>query len=269
MPASYVYSPTTGSFLFAKPLTRATILRRPNRFIVEVLLAGEVERVHCPVTGTIGGFKLDGMEALLQGPHEGKHRSTRWTLAALAPAPALPGEEPAWVGVDQTAVNSYVEALLLHQQLPELLTVDTLKREQRLGASRLDFLANGDTFVEVKLPLRELQVETPPGVERKPLASAGAADRMMKQLLDMEGALAAGQQAAILTVFIYPNPGFRVAGKWNPAIFEAVEHARLAGITFWQLNLEITPFGFRRTFFGSRQPRQIAAPEALVSPAEE
>lgn len=61
--------------MFGRPLTRPRILRRPNRFIMEVDLGeGQTTLAHCPSTGSIGGISLDGLPCLLSGPTTLAHR---------------------------------------------------------------------------------------------------------------------------------------------------------------------------------------------------
>jgi hypothetical protein len=62
--------------------------------------------------------------------------------------------------------------------LPAMVTVGTLKREQVLGGSRLDFLVNDTTYIEVKTPLDNLHVPSAatsrPGRARHWMPPAGS-----------------------------------------------------------------------------------------------
>ena len=52
--------------------------------------------------------------------------------------------------------------------LPAMITADTLRREQVLGHSRLDFLINDTTYIEVKTPLDNLQVTLGSHIQTRP-----------------------------------------------------------------------------------------------------
>lgn len=70
--------------VFTSPLIQARILRRPNRFLMDVELEdGSTAVAHCPSTGSIGGISLDGLPCLLSGPHDLAHRRTEYTVDAL------------------------------------------------------------------------------------------------------------------------------------------------------------------------------------------
>lgn len=231
-----------GTITFPTPLTRGTIINRPNRFIVNVALeSGEELRVHCPVTGSIGGIRLDGLPCLISAA-EGNlaKRSTTHTLEAIAMKESDPME---WIGVNQNMANRYIEALLRANLLPipTLSTVNTLKREPTLGANRLDFLVNGNIYVEVKTPVKNLQVEIPEGVEVLTTAATGT-NRMLSQVREITKELQGerGSKAVLITLFMYDNPGFVVPRNHNSIYSEtgqAIADSAEAGLERWQVNL--------------------------------
>jgi len=230
--------------LFPKPLLEARIVDRPNRFIVNCEVNGEIVRCHCPTTGSVGGMVLNGLSCLVSGPYVGG-RSTAYTLEAIA---VEPKDSPnfQWIGVNQSQVNRYVEAALasgLLAEVPEFSHIETLKREPRLGGSRLDFLVNGKVYVEVKMPLKQLQVEIPAEIPRKPLAPT-TVERMLRQVEDITEALGLGEEALMLTVFCYDAPLFRPIGNKTPLstkISATMAAAGEAGMERWQLNLKVEP----------------------------
>jgi DNA-binding sugar fermentation-stimulating protein len=137
-----------GTIYFPEPLTQAAIVRRRYRFVIDVHLGGAVVGCHCPTTGRIGTLVLDGLPCLLSASRN-PARATPYTVEAVSVDP--PGTRtPAWIGINQNAANRFVEQALTHQMLPAMVTADTLKREQVLGGSRLDFLVNDTTYIEVK-----------------------------------------------------------------------------------------------------------------------
>lgn len=246
---------TAKMFKFDQPLKRARIVRRPNRFIMEIELDGETVRAHCPSTGSIGGYTLDDLPCLISGPYPTDKRSTAYTVEAFA-VREEDEEGFEWIGINQTAANRYV-AWALEQNLlttHPLITEDAkVKREPKLGSRRLDFLINDMLYVEVKTPLKRLQVTAPSSVAQKPLTPT-TVDRMVAQVEEITLALGAGQSATMFTCFMYDNPGFTVPAshsksKQYAAIGEAMANARQAGMEQWQINFKIEPEGVTLTKF--------------------
>ena len=231
-----------GVIKFDTPLMEGTILSRPNRFVVHVKdERGEELRVHCPATGSIGGIRLDGLPCLISRAEEGSKRSTQYTLEAIAMERKSPME---WIGVNQNMANRYIEALLRGNLLPipTLSSVKTLKREPTLGSNRLDFLVNGNIYVEVKTPVKNLQVEIPEGVEVLTTAATGTT-RMLSQVREITKELRGerGSKAVLITLFMYDNPGFVVPSGHNAIYSEtglALADSAEAGLERWQVNLE-------------------------------
>jgi len=137
-----------GTICFPEPLTQAAIVRRRNRFVIDVDLDGAVTGCHCPATGRIGALVLDGLPCLLSASRN-TARKTPYTIEAISVDPPGTGT-PAWIGINQNAANRFVEQALTHHMLPAMITAATLRREQVLGHARLDFLVNGHTYIEVK-----------------------------------------------------------------------------------------------------------------------
>src|SRR5213594_3425413 len=140
---------------FPEPLIRGTIARRPNRFTIDVDRDGRIVPCHCPTTGRIGNLVLDGLPGLVSGSRSST-RKTRYTAEAIAVD--IVAADPMWIGINQNAANRYIEAALVSGALDRIVPVDTVQREQALGLSRLDFLVNGNTYIEVKTPLQNLQI---------------------------------------------------------------------------------------------------------------
>ncbi len=163
-----------GTMYFPEPLTQAAIVRRRNWFVIDVDLDGAAVGCHCPATGRIGTLVLDGLRCLLSASHN-TARAPPCTVEAISVDP--PGTRtPAWIGINQNAANRFVEKALTHQMLPAMVTAGTLRREQVLGGSRLDFLVNGHIYIEVKTPLDNLHVTLGGHIQtrpRQPLDSTG------------------------------------------------------------------------------------------------
>lgn len=226
-----------------RPLLEARIVERPNRFIVVADLAGHVVRAHCPVSGRIGGLTLNGLSCLLSGPYEG--RGTGYTVEAIALEPET-SPTFQWIGVNQTRCNAVVESLLKANALSTAFPVSDpseVRREKTLGASRIDFLVNDATFIEVKMPLLSIHAVTPATVPVKTFPQANPSERLPKQMRDMTAAIATGLRGAMLVVFQYENTkGTTFEDHLHSNIFpdEALLQAKQAGLEQWVCTLAFT-----------------------------
>jgi sugar fermentation stimulation protein A len=226
---------------FPEPLIHGTIVRRPNRFIIEVDLDGQVVPCHCPTTGRIGNLVLDGLPCLLSDSHSAT-RKTRYTVEAIAVDIVAP--DPMWIGINQNAANRYIEAALTSGALDRIVPVDTVQREQALGLSRLDFLVNGNTYVEVKTPLQNLQIALPAGTATRKQPPFNATDRLVRHITELGHSLPDNQRAVMLLCFLYDNPGFQPeASTRRHAVAARVAAAIAQGVEIWQTNLLIDPSG--------------------------
>lgn len=229
---------------FSEPLTRAVIVARRNRFVIDVEIGDVVVACHCPTTGRIGNLVLDGLACLLS-QSTSSTRATPYTVEAISvDPPDTPA--PTWIGIDQNAANRFVECALHHGLLPGIVAAHTVRREQVLGASRLDFLVNDDTYVEVKSPLQNLQVPLGDHVRTRPHTAFDSTDRMVKHLGELGRSLAAHQRAVLLLCFLYDNPGFKVLPSSHPGtVKRLVTQAIRRGVEIWQVNFEIDDAGVR------------------------
>jgi sugar fermentation stimulation protein A len=233
-----------GIICFPEPLTHASIVRRPNRFIIDVDLGGTVVSCHCPTTGRIGNLVLDGLPCLLSASRN-TARKTPYTVEAISVDP--PGAAmPRWIGINQNAANRFVEQALTNQMLPALVTVGTLQREQALGGSRLDFLVNDTTYIEVKTPLDNLQVTLGGHIQTRPRPPLDSTARLVRHIGELGESLAARQRAIMLVCFLYDNPGFQaMPSKHHADVKAQVSKAIRQGVEIWQVNFQLDDTGVR------------------------
>ena len=227
-----------GTIYFPEPLTLAVIVRRRNRFVIDVDLDGAVIGCHCPTTGRIGTLVLDGLPCLLS-PSRSSTRATPYTVEAISADP--PGTRaPAWIGINQNAANRFVEQALTHHMLPAMITAGTLRREQVLGHARLDFLINDTTYLEVKTPLDNLQVTLGSHVQTRPRPPLDSTDRLVRHISELGESLAAHQRAILLICFLHDNPGCQVQPSRHHATVKAqVSQAIQQGVEIWQANFHL------------------------------
>ncbi|MFI6700216.1 DNA/RNA nuclease SfsA [Streptomyces sp. NPDC050509] len=228
---------------FPEPLTRATIVRRPNRFIIDADVDGSETACHCPTTGRIGNLVLDGLDCLLSRSHN-PARKTPYTVEAVS-VDAPGADHPVWIGINQNAANRYVEQALVHHMLPKIVTAHSVLREQTLGRSRLDFLVD-DTYVEVKTPLDSLQVALGDHVRTRPSPPLASTDRLVKHIGELGRSLRAHQRAVMLVCFLYDNPGFKVRpSSHHDEVQASVSQAVQDGVEIWQVNFRLDTTGVR------------------------
>ncbi len=240
----------SNDFVFEIPLIEALILKRPNRFIMQVELDGAVYDCHCPTTGRIGNLVLENIPCLLSKSADAK-RKTAFTVEAISlDLPNNPIKN--WIGINQNAANRYVEYYLKNDGFPDMIGMgqQEVLREQKIGISKLDFRV-GDTYFEVKTPLQQLQIEIPEHIKTKKSTPFSSTDRMVKHVTELAATLQEHQRAIFLTCCIYNNPGFRVVEKSTN--YEQVEKtmakSKAAGVEMWQANFEISSIGVALTSY--------------------
>lgn len=233
------------TYLFPEPLIEALLLKRRNRFICEVLIEGQIIDCHCPSTGRIGHFILENIPCLLSKALHQK-RKTAYTVEAIAlhrPDDA----EKQWIGINQHAMNHYVAHYLKQSAFPEMLPQKAeVKREQKLGQSKLDFLV-GDVFVEVKMPLQHIAVEAPPWMPCKKIEPLNVTERLQRHMDDLGRSLQNHQRAIMLLCFAYDSPPFKprqeALSVKQKGLLQTVAHNRALGLEFWQANFKMDAQG--------------------------
>lgn len=123
--------------LFEIPnLMKGEFIARPNRFIGEIKYKGSIETAHIHDPGRLKELLFEGAEVLFTYS-QGK---LKYYIKAVKA-----GEE--WILID-TALHSRI-AQKVFEYLPEFSEVKKIKREVKIGNSRIDFLLD-DIPLEVK-----------------------------------------------------------------------------------------------------------------------
>ncbi len=128
-------------------IVEGKFISRPNRFIAEVDINGEMHECHVKNTGRCKELLIKDAVVYLEKSKNPKRR-TAYSLIAVKKGNRL-------VNIDSQAPNKvFSEALSLNTiQLPGLERVTCLKAEKTYGTSRFDFYlesGNNKAFVEVK-----------------------------------------------------------------------------------------------------------------------
>ena len=230
------------TIMFDPPCTEGVIERRRSQFTMAVAVGGETVLCHCPTTGRVGNIDLAGRPCLLS-PSQDPGRKTRFTVEAVSLD--RPEDSPKkWIGINQNAANRYVEHYLRSGGFEDMVGRGEVRREVFLGRSKLDFLV-GDTYVEVKTPLQDIQLDIPGWVRTKKTAPFSSTDRFVRHITELADSLESHQKAVLLVDFVYDNPGFKVITHsiHYEEVKDAVDSAKEKGVEIWQANFEITAEG--------------------------
>ncbi len=232
-------------YSFKRPLEEGVIKSRPNRFIMNVLVRGRLERCHCPSTGRIGNIGFEDIPCLLSRG-DNPDRKTRYTVEAFSlDEPRAPSK--AWIGINQTRANEYVEFFIKSGLLKNMLgQVREVRREVGLGRSRIDFLINGKDYLEVKTPLMFIPTEGHRNY-RKNKTPMTSFDRMIRHFGDISGSIRGDSRAILLLCNMYDAEPFQVPKPIVPLrwIVNAARKANRKGLENWQINLRIDKDGLR------------------------
>lgn len=234
------------------PLIEAIIIERPNRYVAEVatLNDGVVYRAYVPVSGRIGGLTLDGLPCLLSGPYS--DRSTDFTVEAIGSHYDKTDLEFQWIGVNQTASNSYVETFIRGGLLPKIsagLPLSTVKREQSLGSKRIDLTLGSsdpaDLWIEIKTPLISLATELDSDLPiKRDYSASPPSSRMPEQFEELAKLRKQGRRVMFLGVFGYNGMGYsnyKDRFKANLNLDGLVDKGVELGFEFSQVELKHTP----------------------------
>ncbi|MBO7449315.1 MAG: DNA/RNA nuclease SfsA [Clostridiales bacterium] len=121
-------------------ITPAKFIRRPNRFIAEVVINGKKEIVHVKNTGRCKELLIEGCDVWLNAP-DSPNRKTKYDLVAVRKSNGL------LINIDSQAPNKIAAEWLSSQDL------DAVIPEYTYGDSRIDFyMEKGDIryLMEVK-----------------------------------------------------------------------------------------------------------------------
>ena len=118
-------------------LVKGIFRSRPNRFIVEVELDGEIVRAHLPNTGRCKELLIDGATVYLK-PSDNPNRKTKYSLYLVENNGAL-------VAMFSQQANGIVFDAIKENKIKELSGYSILESEKTIGNSRIDiYLANED-----------------------------------------------------------------------------------------------------------------------------
>ena len=206
----------------------ATFVRRLNRFVADVELGGEPERVHVKNTGRLAGLLAPGAEVFLTAPGTAGRKTTYDLVAARDGDGRL-------FNVDSQATNTVVGAWLSAQGLSRVVP------EYRYGASRIDFYLEREAAGAVERMLMEVKGCTlvKDGVGLFPDAPTARGARHLRELMH-----AVGEGYRPLIAFVAQTDGVsevRAHEEMDPAFAATLNEARHLGVTVITLPCHVEP----------------------------
>ena len=226
---------------FDQKLIKSTIKSRINRFIFIIEIDGEEVEAHCPTGGIIASLSrkdIKDLPCLVSDHGSNTSRRTRYTVEALSL-----DDGKTYMGINQTKSNRYVEEFLKDKEVASKLQIsDAIKREKRLGNSRIDFKVD-DCYIEVKTMVAEYYCEPSDKLKALMRQPHPSVERMQKHVNELANELKAhNSRAAIITVFQYDAPTFEppVDDPVYADFVEDLKSAKAAGLKQYQMNIKLT-----------------------------
>ena len=230
-------------YKFSEKLKEAIVIKRNSQFTMDIEIASKIEKAHCPTTNRIGDLELKNVACLVSKSEDPK-RKLKWTVEAIS-CDDLNKKNKNWIGINQILSNRLVEFFLQTHQLDNMVgKFDDIKREVKLGISKLDFLV-GNTYLEVKTPLTTLNVKYGKNIKTKPVTPFSSTDRFVKHINELAGSLKNHERAILLTVHQYKITERKEHLKSTnyELVKKTLEKAMKKGVETWMLDMKFEPDG--------------------------
>lgn len=234
-------------FYFNEKLKEGLIIKRKNRFIIEVLIDNKIETCHCPCTTNIYNLNIENIPCLYSYSNDLK-RKTKYTIEAIS-LNKIKDKNKYWIGINQIFSNKIINFCIQNNQLEKIINInnnDKILREFKINDSKLDFFVK-NTFIEVKTPMVLLPLNknylTNTNLKFKNnnnniIQSKEFSARFIKHINQLISVLKNNQKAIILTVFLFQADKFVPPEMKDNIIFENVLNAKKSGVEFWQVNFK-------------------------------
>lgn len=207
----------------------ATLIRRLNRFAVEVQLQGQRLPAHLANSGRLHELMLAGTPALLV-PKGGPRRKTAYDLLLLRI-----GRH--WVSADARLPNRLVQEALAADRIEPLRGYRVRKAEVSFGGSRVDFLLEG-TLGPCLLEVKSVTLVVD-GVALFPDAPTQRGVRHLEALMQ---ARRQGLEAAVLFVVQRADVlAFAPNDAADPIFGRALRQAAAAGVQVLAYRCRVSP----------------------------
>jgi sugar fermentation stimulation protein A len=210
-------------------IVEGIFLKRPNRFIAEVLIDGRQHSVHVKNTGRCREILIEGTRIYLQESDNHK-RKTRFSLISAYKGDML-------INIDSQVPNKVVYDAFKDKKIEGYEDILLLKRERTYGNSRFDLYYEREDgrkgFVEVKGVTLEKN-----GISMFPDAPT---ERGRKHLLELKSAKEEGYECAVFFLIQIEDilkfiPNYEMDIKFA----EALKTAEKAGVNILVYNSKVS-----------------------------
>lgn len=200
-------------------IIEGTFLKRPNRFIAQVLIDGREETVHVRNTGRCRELLKPGTRVILEDCSHNLNRKTKYSLIAVYKDHIL-------VNMDSQVPNVVVAEALKEEKVEGFKDLTHISREFTYGKSRFDIYYENHKekgFIEVKGVTLEEN-----GLAMFPDAPT---ERGAKHVLEMIDAVKEGYKGTIFFLIQMKGPHlFKPNWEMDKNFSEAVKLAKENGV---------------------------------------
>ncbi len=215
----------------------ARFLRRPNRFVADVLIDGREERVHVKNTGRCGELLVPNAKVYLQD-FDGNMGSRKMRYSLIVVEKQREGD-CLLVNMDAQAPNQVVKDALTEGRLrlPDMGKLVQIRPEAVYGASRLDFYLKDEAGREAYMEVKGVTLE------QDGLASFPDAPtlRGIKHLRELSELAQKGMGAYVLFVLqMEKMTVFTPNAQRHPAFAQALREAAEAGVCVLAYDCRVT-----------------------------
>lgn len=158
-------------------------------------------------------------------------------------------KEKNWIGINLISSNKYVEYFLKKGLFNNMIyEINSIKREIKLGNSKIDFLINKDCYLEVKSFLQILNMNIPNYIKLKKILKINPGERIIKHMIELSKSLKKNERGIMLLVYQYNSSKFKIKLdkskiKDYNKFDDALNKFNNSGIELWQTNLSIDKYG--------------------------
>lgn len=224
---------------YEPPLSEARLLRRYKRFLADVKLAdGSELTLHCPNTGSMRGCMDEGARVWYStSTNPARKYAHTWEQVETAAG--------ARIGVHTGRANGLAAEALEQGLIPEFRGYARMRREVKVGRSRVDFVLDGEDG-SCHLEVKSVTLGVGDGLGLFPDA---VSERARRHLEDLTQRAQAGLAAALL--YCVQHTGIAVvapADGIDPAYGAALREAMDAGVQVvaWGAELDATEISLKR-----------------------
>ena len=208
-------------------IKEAVFIERPNRFIANVCIDGNEEKVHVKNTGRCRELLLKGCRVLLE-ESKNSARKTKYSLVAVYKGERL-------INMDSQIPNYVAEEALKKGIIKEIGIPDFVKREVKYSQSRFDIYYEKDGrkgFIEVKGVTLEKNGEV--------LFPDAPTERGTKHIKELIKAKKEGYEAAVLFVIQMKDVSFFAPNAETDKDFsQALKNAKEEGVNILAYDCDV------------------------------